>query len=236
MTHTSGSVSGDFAGLVRNFDIQPGVTADAIDAVLPQTQCRRCGFDGCLPYAQAIAGGRAAIDRCPPGGPAVIARLAALTGRCEIPPDPSCGPQPTPHRVVIDEQHCIGCTKCIQACPVDAIAGAVKFLHVVIGEACTGCDLCLPPCPVDCIEIRPVERQWTDTDAIAARRRFHAREQRLAIERTRQQERLQTLAQAKLQAIDSEPEDESTRRRRAIVQAAIIRARERVRTNAEGRR
>lgn len=223
-------------GCVKIPDNEDGLSADAIDAVLPQTQCRRCGFDGCLPYARAIAGGRAPIDRCAPGGQQVLSKLSALTGRPVTSLDPAHGPEPTPHRVVIDEQRCIGCTKCIQACPVDAIAGAVKFLHVVVGEECTGCDLCLPPCPVDCIEIQPLARHWSETDAADARRRFDARERRLAVERTHQQARLQTLALAKLSALEGEPEDESTLRKRAIVRAAITRARERARIDSKGRR
>jgi electron transport complex protein RnfB len=127
--------------------------ARRIDDLLPQTQCTRCGYDGCRPYAEAIAEGRADIDRCPPGGDAGIVQLAALLGRAVKPLDPACG-EPLPPRVaVIDEAACIGCTKCIQACPVDAIVGASKRMHTVIADHCTGCELCLPPCPVDCITL-----------------------------------------------------------------------------------
>jgi len=122
-----------------------------IDALLPQTQCTRCGFDGCRPYAAAIAEGRADIDRCPPGGETGVSMLAALLGRATKPLSPEVG-EPMPPRVaVIDEDVCIGCTKCIQACPVDAIVGASKRMHTVIASWCTGCELCIPPCPVDCI-------------------------------------------------------------------------------------
>ena len=122
-----------------------------IDALLPQTQCTRCGFDGCRPYAAAIAEGRADIDRCPPGGETGVSALAALLGRATKPLSPEVG-EPMPPRVaVIDEDACIGCTKCIQACPVDAIVGASKHMHTVIASWCTGCELCIPPCPVDCI-------------------------------------------------------------------------------------
>lgn len=124
-----------------------------IDALLPQTQCTQCGFEGCLPYAQAIAEERAGIDRCPPGGDEAIARLARLLGRPVRPLDPSVGPARSPQVAVIDEAACIGCTKCIDACPVDAIVGARQLMHTVIAAWCTGCELCLPPCPVDCIAL-----------------------------------------------------------------------------------
>ena len=127
--------------------------AGRIDALLPQTQCTRCGFDACRPYAEAIAEGRADIDRCPPGGDAGVAKLAALLGREVKPLDPSYGAFAPPQLAVIDESTCIGCTKCIQACPVDAIVGASKRMHTVIASWCTGCELCIPPCPVDCIEL-----------------------------------------------------------------------------------
>lgn len=127
-----------------------------IDALLPQTQCTECGYDGCRPYAQAIAEGRADIDQCPPGGDAGVARLAALLGRAAKPLNPDYGSYRPPQVAVIDEDVCIGCTKCIQACPVDAIVGASKLMHTVIASWCTGCELCIPPCPVDCIALAPV--------------------------------------------------------------------------------
>jgi electron transport complex protein RnfB len=152
---------------------------DRIDAVLPQTQCRRCGHHGCRPYAEAVAVG-APLNRCPPGGDAVIAALAALTGRPAEPLDATCGAA-TPLRVArIDEAACIGCTLCIQACPVDALIGAPKRMHAVLSALCSGCGLCLPPCPVDCIALVPAGRAWSAEDARAARRRFDARELRLA--------------------------------------------------------
>lgn len=127
--------------------------AQRIDALLPQTQCTQCGFEGCRPYAVAIAEGRADIDRCPPGGDEGVARLAALLDRAPKPLDPARGPHRPPQVAVIDEASCIGCTKCIQACPVDAIVGASKLMHTVIASWCTGCELCIPPCPVDCIAL-----------------------------------------------------------------------------------
>lgn len=126
-----------------------------IDALLPQTQCTRCGYPACRPYAQAIASGEAAINRCPPGGEAGIRALAALTGQAVQPLDSDCGIEKPPAIARIDEDICIGCTKCIKACPVDAIVGAAKLMHTVIPQLCTGCELCIPPCPVDCITMLP---------------------------------------------------------------------------------
>ncbi|OFS50565.1 ferredoxin, partial [Achromobacter xylosoxidans] len=145
--------------------------ADRIDALLPQTQCTKCGYDGCLPYAEAIAAGAAPINRCPPGGDEGIAALAALLETPALPLDASRG-EPGPLLVArIDEAHCIGCTLCIQACPVDAIVGANKHMHTVLPDWCTGCDLCVAPCPVDCIEMVPAGRAWSATDAAAGRQR-----------------------------------------------------------------
>ena len=129
---------------------------DEIDALLPQTQCGRCTFSGCRPYATALAAGEADINQCPPGGDATAATLADLLGRARRPVDPRFGKVPARPLVAwIDESACIGCVKCIQACPVDAIVGASKFMHTVIADQCTGCELCIPPCPVDCIVMRP---------------------------------------------------------------------------------
>ncbi len=128
---------------------------DRIDATLPQTQCTRCGYPACRPYAEAIARGEAAINRCPPGGLEGVRVLARITGRPMRPLDPECGTETPPRVAVIDEDVCIGCTKCIQACPVDAIVGASKLMHTVVADLCTGCELCIPPCPVDCIAMVP---------------------------------------------------------------------------------
>ena len=129
---------------------------DQIDALLPQTQCRQCGFPGCKPYAQAIAKGEVDINYCPPGGKDGVQALATLLGLEPKPLDASRGPILPKSVAIIDEPRCIGCTLCILACPVDAILGASKFMHTVIGKECTGCRLCLPPCPVDCITMEPV--------------------------------------------------------------------------------
>lgn len=130
---------------------EPAPLAARIDAILPQTQCGQCGYAGCRPYAQALADGRADIDQCPPGGAAGAAALAALLGRDAKPVNPANGVEKPPQVAVIVEPDCIGCTKCLQACPVDAIVGGPKLMHTVIAELCTGCELCIPPCPVDCI-------------------------------------------------------------------------------------
>lgn len=127
--------------------------AERIDALLPQTQCRQCNFSGCRPYAQAIAAGEADIDQCPPGGEAGVRKLAALLGRAPKPLNPAHGVEAPRAVAVIDEAVCIGCTKCIQFCPVDAILGAPQVMHSVITEECTGCGLCVAPCPVDCISL-----------------------------------------------------------------------------------
>lgn len=156
--------------------------AALINDLLPQTQCTKCGYQGCLPYAQAISQAQAPINRCPPGGAQGIAVLAKLLDVPELPLDPSCGEHVQLQVAVIDEQYCIGCTLCIQACPVDAILGANKFMHTVLAEDCTGCELCVAPCPVDCIEIVNVnpERDWTPADALQARTRYEKRQTRIA--------------------------------------------------------
>src|SRR6478609_5971940 len=159
--------------------------ADRIDDLLPQTQCTRCGYAGCRPYAEAVAASAADINRCPPGGAATLAALARLTQREATPLDVTRG-TPGPLRVArIDESTCIGCTLCIKACPVDAIIGAPKRMHGVLTALCTGCELCVPPCPVDCITMNPAEREWTKRDADAARDRYVARRKRLAVNAAR---------------------------------------------------
>ncbi len=132
---------------------RPG--AASIDALLPQTQCTRCGYEGCLPYAEAIAVGAAPINQCPPGGAATITALARLLDLPALPLNPANGVERAPLVAWIDESRCIGCARCLPPCPVDAIVGAARFLHTVLAERCTGCELCIAPCPVDCIELRP---------------------------------------------------------------------------------
>ena len=135
----------------------PGSDAlvERLDRLLPQTQCGQCGFDGCRPYAEAMARGAAGVDRCPPGGDAGALALARVLGVAPRPHDRSLGVHKPPQVARIVEADCIGCTKCIQACPVDAIIGASRLMHTVIAPLCTGCELCLPPCPVDCIVLLP---------------------------------------------------------------------------------
>lgn len=137
----------------RRFRVDADPVVERINAVLPQTQCGQCNFPGCKPYAEAIAAGEAPINQCPPGGDAGIQALADLLGVEALPLNPDNGEEKPKTVAVIDEKTCIGCTLCIQACPVDAILGAAKLMHTVIASECTGCDLCLPPCPVDCIEM-----------------------------------------------------------------------------------
>jgi electron transport complex protein RnfB len=204
---------------------------DAIDGVLPQTQCTKCGHTGCRPYAEAIACGSADINQCPPGGTAGIDALARLLERPARPLNPANGVE-TPRTVaVIDERLCIGCTLCIVACPVDCIIGAPKKMHTVIASQCTGCDLCVTPCPMDCIAMVPVASpgEWTRADADAARRRHAQRNARRARERAPSDERLGANAAAANTHADTrgDPLDAERARRRAVVDAAVARARAR---------
>jgi len=184
------------------------ISIERIDAELPQTQCGKCGHPGCRPYAEGIAAGEA-INKCPPGGEATMARLAELTGQAR---QPLAEPAQSPKVAYIREAECIGCTKCIQACPVDAILGAAKQMHTVIESECTGCELCIAPCPVDCIDILP-HPEWVaartqaqqdaylDKRAELGRQRYEARHQRLARqaeEKRRKREQRQAAAAAKV--------------------------------------
>ena len=140
----------------QKFKVQGNPVVDQIDQLLPQTQCGQCSFPGCRPYAEAIANQEVGINQCPPGGEATIQALADLLDMEALPLDETLPQATLPTVVIIREETCIGCTLCIQACPVDAIVGAAKLMHTVIADECTGCNLCLPPCPVDCIDIIPV--------------------------------------------------------------------------------
>ena len=139
------------------FKVEGDPLADQINELLPQTQCGQCSFPGCRPYAEAIASGEAEINRCPPGGETTIIALADLLDREPLPLSEEVGEEKPKTLALIDEQTCIGCTLCIQACPVDAILGAAKQMHTVIESECTGCELCIEPCPVDCITMEPVK-------------------------------------------------------------------------------
>ncbi|HEY6280391.1 MAG TPA: electron transport complex subunit RsxB [Burkholderiales bacterium] len=186
-----------------------------IDAILPQTQCGKCGYCGCEPYAKAIAAGEADINQCPPGGETGIHKLAALLKREFKPLNPRFGVDKPREIAVIEEELCIGCTLCIEACPVDAIIGASKQMHTVISADCTGCELCVPPCPVDCIHMRPVSQPlWSQQDADAARERFDLRNSRLQREQQEKEQRLAQKAHAPAQD-----------QKKAAIQAALERAR-----------
>jgi len=204
---------------------------DRIDALLPQTQCTKCGFEGCRPYAEAIAAGEAEINQCPPGGAAGIAKLAALTGRQVLPLNPANGTEQALRVAIIDESLCIGCTLCIQACPVDAIVGARRRMHSVCAEWCNGCDLCIAPCPMDCIVMVPVQpaREWTEADAHESRGRYMARRQRLAAERKAREDQLLIKAHAKLGELEERNDlaPDQRARKQSVVRAAIERARAR---------
>ncbi len=140
------------------FKVEGDPLADQVDGLLPQTQCGQCSYAGCRPYAEAIAKGEAPINKCPPGGETTILALADLLDVEPMELDEEAGETPeVPEVAIIIEKDCIGCTLCIQACPVDAIVGAAKLMHTVIESECTGCELCLPPCPVDCIVMEPIE-------------------------------------------------------------------------------
>lgn len=158
-------------------------SADEIDALLPQTQCTRCGYQGCRPYAEAIACGEAEINQCPPGGSATIAALAALLQRDPLRLNPANGVEEPPLVALIDEATCIGCAKCLPPCPVDAIIGARKQMHTVVTALCTGCELCIAPCPVDCISMVPrasLSVGPAAPESQANRQRFAAHNERIA--------------------------------------------------------
>lgn len=208
---------------MTNPNAHPGSDlADRIDAELPQTQCTQCGFDGCRPYAEALARGESEINRCPPGGEDGMRALARLLERPQRPIDPECGePLERPLVAVIDESTCIGCTLCIQACPVDAIVGSGKLMHTVIESECTGCELCIPPCPVDCIELAPNPDPTPPRQRAAQfRSRYEARNRRLAHEAAERRRR-RAEKRARLQG-----RDERARKREEIA-AAVARARAR---------
>ena len=177
------------------------VSVESIDALLPQTQCTRCGYPGCLPYAHAIQNGEADINQCPPGGTETIVALSRLTGRALAPLNHENGIEAAPVVAFIDEDRCIGCTKCLPPCPVDAIVGAPRRMHTVVAELCTGCELCVAPCPVDCILMIPLLASPRQALALPppedSRARYEAHHERVARRAT---ERAATLAAKKLGA------------------------------------
>ena len=217
--------------------------ANRLEDILPQTQCTKCSYPDCRAYAEAMAMGEALPNRCPPGGVEGIQRLSAILAPIfpqdafELHPgiDPECGIERPRPVAFIDPKTCIGCTLCIQACPVDAIVGASKQMHIVLSDWCTGCDLCIPPCPVDCITMIDVTSEKTGWDAWSpelaqlARSRYEARDARLDREQRDNDERLAKKAAAKLVAVNAEnPASEEAikeqERKRAIIAAAIARA------------
>lgn len=210
--------------------------AARILAALPQTQCTRCGYPDCAGYAQAIAAGEAPINQCPPGGAEGIARMAALTGQPAFPLNPVNGLEGPRAVAVIDENWCIGCTLCIEACPTDAILGTNKHMHTVIERWCTGCELCVPVCPVDCIAMENVSGErtgwqaWSQAQADEARQRYESRQARLQREEREHAARLEAKAQAKLADLPAHThgaQGDEAARKRAVIEAALAKARAR---------
>jgi len=207
---------------------------DRIDAALPQTQCTRCGYPDCRGYAEAIATGRADINRCPPGGREGVERLAQLTNKPIAPLDPGCGTEGPRRLAVIDEAWCIGCTLCIKACPVDCIVGAPKLMHTVVESQCTGCELCIPVCPVDCIALVDASagatgwQAWSAAQADDARERYAFHRLRVERERTEHDERLAAKAAAKLADLPNQTrltDPPAIDAKRRVIEAALARAR-----------
>jgi electron transport complex protein RnfB len=211
-----------------------GPQAARIHAALPQTQCTRCGYPDCEHYAEAIAGGEAEINQCPPGGAEGIARLARLTAREVLPLDPANGVEGPRTVAVIDEDWCIGCTLCIAACPTDAILGTNKRMHTVIEPYCTGCELCVPVCPVDCISLENAAGDatgwaaWSQPQADEALARYEWRKVRLQREAKEHDGRLEAKAREKLANLPQLTKDAQGAeldRKRAVIEAALARAR-----------
>jgi electron transport complex protein RnfB len=208
--------------------------AARLHAALPQTQCTRCGYPDCAGYAEAMATGEADINRCPPGGLEGITRLAALTGRPVIPLNPENGVEGPRMLAVIDENWCIGCTLCLDACPTDAILGGNKRMHTVIEPYCTGCELCVPVCPVDCISLenetgeRTGWNAWSAAQADEALARYESRKAREVREAAEHAQRMERKARAKLAdlpALTHGAEGAELVRKKAAIEAALARAR-----------
>lgn len=212
--------------------------AQRIHAVLPQTQCTRCGYLDCAAYAHAIAHAQAPINQCPPGGAQGIAQISALTGQAVIPLNPDYGSESPRSVALIDEQWCIGCTLCLDACPVDAIVGSNKRMHTVIEAECTGCALCLPVCPVDCIALENASavgsdtsstlQTWSAAQAHNALQRYTQRKQRLertAQEAQAQREQKAAAKLADLAAHSRLTDTQALDKKRQIIEAALARAR-----------
>ncbi|MBA2657387.1 MAG: RnfABCDGE type electron transport complex subunit B [Tatlockia sp.] len=196
------------------------ISVKAIDAVLPQTQCGECSFAGCLPYAEALAQGKAAIDRCPPGGVSTVKALAELLSIDASPYllEASANTR-APALALIRESECIGCTKCIQACPVDAIVGSAKRMHSILSTECTGCGLCVEPCPVDCIEMVAIPEP--EYDRALARKRFNARQARLLRD---EQDKQQLYREKRKLVIQSSDSLQNLEAKQSYIQQALDRA------------
>lgn len=208
--------------------------AARLHAALPQTQCTRCGYPDCAGYAQAMAAGEADVNQCPPGGAAGIVRLAAITGRPPPALNPDNGVEGPRQMAVIDEAWCIGCTLCLDACPTDAILGGNKRMHTVIEPYCTGCELCVPVCPVDCISLENVTgertgwKAWSQAQADEALARYELRQARKLREAADHDRRMEQKAQAKLAdlpALTHGAEGAELARKKAVIEAALARAR-----------
>ncbi len=212
----------------------------ALHAALPQTQCTRCGYPDCAAYARAMAAGEADINQCPPGGQEGVQRLASISGRAALPLNAQHGTEGPRRTAIIDEAWCIGCTLCIKACPTDAIVGSNKRMHTVIEPWCTGCELCIPVCPVDCIQLENVTGErtgwaaWSQAEADTAQQRYAARQARLQREGQEHTERQIAKAETKLADLPSHtrvedgPKAEAeVERKRAIIEAALAKARAR---------
>jgi electron transport complex protein RnfB len=208
--------------------------AGRLHAALPQTQCTRCGYPDCAGYAEAIAAGQAEINQCPPGGAEGIARLARIADRTVLPLNPAHGVEAPRTLAVIDENWCIGCTLCLDACPTDAILGGNKRMHTVIEPYCTGCELCVPVCPVDCISLENASgartgwQAWSEADARLALARYEERKARKLRESGEHAARLERKAEAKLAdlpALTHDAEGAELARKKAVIEAALARAR-----------
>ncbi len=208
--------------------------ADRLLAVLPQTQCTRCGYPDCAAYAQAIADGTAGINQCPPGGAQGVAWLAAITGQPVVPLNPTHGAEGPRTVAFIDENWCIGCTLCIDACPTDAIFGSNKLMHTVIEAYCTGCELCFPVCPVDCIKLETVTgaatgwAAWSPQLAELARNRYElngARRKREQVENAIRLEEKAVMKLADLAHHSQHTDPVVLDKKRAVIEAALARAR-----------
>jgi electron transport complex protein RnfB len=214
-----------------NREVKSSALADRLHDALPQTQCTRCGFADCRAYADAIADGSAAINQCPPGGAQGIDRLARLTGQPALPLNPVHGCEGPRRLAVIDEDWCIGCTLCINACPVDCIVGASKQMHTVIDALCTGCELCIPVCPVDCISLVNVTGArtgwdaWSDRQADQARERYARHPARVQAPATGAGDGPAATRISETPA--SGPDDRAAERKRAFIDALLVKARSR---------